>query len=182
MAWAWTPAFSFQEMVSPAGRFDVPAGDDADTFAQEPLYGLQVLDGLSDGQVGEGLTFSPGRAQAQGIVATDFVKTPVRSPRANAFAERWVRTVREDCLDHLHVLSRRHLEVILEEYIEHYNCARPHRGVQLTPPEIACRARKDPLTRRRRWTHPRVRSRRLVDRLTCRFCSDAYDIQLRLLA
>jgi transposase InsO family protein len=62
------------------------------------------------------------------------VKIPVRSPRANAIAERWGRTVREDCLDHLLVLSRRHLEAILGEYVEHYNRARPHRGQQLAPP------------------------------------------------
>ena len=51
-----------------------------------------------------------------------------------AFAERWVRTVRRDCLDHLLVLSRRHLELILGEYVEHYNRARPHRGLQLEQP------------------------------------------------
>jgi transposase InsO family protein len=67
-------------------------------------------------------------------IGIEAVKTPVRSPRANAFAERWVRTVREDCLDHLLVLSRRHLEAILDEYIEHYNGARPHRGLQLEQP------------------------------------------------
>ena len=67
-------------------------------------------------------------------IGIEVIKTPVRSPRANAFAERWVRTVRADCLDHLLVWSRRHLEVILDEYIEHYNGARPHRGLQLAPP------------------------------------------------
>ena len=60
--------------------------------------------------------------------------TPVRSPKANAFAERWVRTVREDCLDHMLVLSRRHLERTLSDYVEHYNRGRPHRGLQLDPP------------------------------------------------
>ena len=63
--------------------------------------------------------------------------TPVRSPKANAFAERWVRTVREDCLDHLLVHSRHHLETILAEYVRHYNWARPHRGLDLTPPRPA---------------------------------------------
>jgi putative transposase len=62
------------------------------------------------------------------------IRTPVRSPKANAFAERWVRTVREECLDHLLVYSRRHLESVLAEYIGHYNQARPHRGLQLAPP------------------------------------------------
>jgi transposase InsO family protein len=62
------------------------------------------------------------------------IRTPVRSPRANAFAERWVRTVREECLDHLLVYSRRHLESVLAEYVNHYNQARPHRGLQLSIP------------------------------------------------
>ena len=64
-------------------------------------------------------------------VGIDAVRTPVASPRANAFAERFVRTVREDCLDHLLVVSRRHLEVVLAEYVRHYNAARPHRGLGL---------------------------------------------------
>jgi transposase InsO family protein len=62
-------------------------------------------------------------------VGIEPVQTPPASPRANAFAERFVRTVREDCVDHLLVVSRRHLEVVLTEYIRHYNGARPHRGL-----------------------------------------------------
>ncbi len=62
------------------------------------------------------------------------IRTPVRSPRANAFAERFVGTAREDCLDHLLVVSRRHLESLLAEYVRHYNEARPHRGLQLAQP------------------------------------------------
>ena len=67
-------------------------------------------------------------------IGAETILTPVRSPKANAFAERWVRTVREDCLDHLLVVSRRHLERILDEYVAHYNRARPHRSLDLTPP------------------------------------------------
>jgi transposase InsO family protein len=48
-------------------------------------------------------------------IGVESIRTPVRSPRANAFAERWVRTVREECLDHLLVYSRRHLESMLAE-------------------------------------------------------------------
>jgi putative transposase len=62
------------------------------------------------------------------------IRTPVRSPKANAFAERFVRTVREDCLDHLIVVSRRHLAAVLSEYVRHYNRARPHRGLRLDQP------------------------------------------------
>jgi putative transposase len=56
------------------------------------------------------------------------IRTPVRSPRANAYAERFVRTVHQECLDHLLVVSRRHLESVLDEYVRHYNEARPHRA------------------------------------------------------
>ena len=68
-------------------------------------------------------------------IGIEALRTPVRSPKANAFAERWVRTVREECLDHLLVCSRRHLESVLAEYVDHYNRARPHRGLQLAIPE-----------------------------------------------
>jgi transposase InsO family protein len=69
--------------------------------------------------------------KASGISA---IATPIRSPQANAFAERWVRTVREDCLDHLLIYSKRHLESVLADYVRHYNEARPHRGRKLAAP------------------------------------------------
>ena len=67
-------------------------------------------------------------------IGIEAIRTPVRSPKANAFAERFVRTVREDCLDHLLIYSRRHLESVLGDYVRHYNQARPHRGRQLATP------------------------------------------------
>ena len=70
-------------------------------------------------------------------IGIEAIKTPGRSPRANAFAERWVRTVREDCLDHLLIFGRRHVESVLAEYVDHYNRARPHRGLDLDPPDAA---------------------------------------------
>jgi hypothetical protein len=63
------------------------------------------------------------------------VKTPIRSPPANAFAERWVRTARAECLDWILVLGRRHLERVLRTYAAHYDKARPHRGLELKTPE-----------------------------------------------
>ncbi len=62
------------------------------------------------------------------------IRTPVRSPQANAYAERFVRTVRQECLDQLLVVSRRHLERVLTEYVRHYNEERPHRGLKLDQP------------------------------------------------
>jgi putative transposase len=63
------------------------------------------------------------------------VKTPVRAPKANAIAERFVRTVRSECLDWLLILDRRHLEQTLRVYVHHYNTQRPHRALQLCPPQ-----------------------------------------------
>lgn len=64
----------------------------------------------------------------------NIIKTPIRAPKANAFAERWVRTVRRECLDHILILGRRHLERTLREFVEHYNAERPHRGLRLACP------------------------------------------------
>jgi putative transposase len=61
--------------------------------------------------------------------------TPVRAPQANAYAERFVRTVRGECLDWLLILGRRHLERVLRTYTTHYNRERPHRGLALLPPD-----------------------------------------------
>jgi hypothetical protein len=66
--------------------------------------------------------------------AVRVVRTPARAPRANAFAERWVGTVRRECLDWLLILGPRHLERVLREYVRHYNVARPHRALRLCPP------------------------------------------------
>jgi hypothetical protein len=54
---------------------------------------------------------------------------------ANAFAERWVRTVRADCLDRILILGRRHLEHVLRVYRRHYNEHGPHRALRLLPPD-----------------------------------------------
>ena len=63
------------------------------------------------------------------------VHTPIRAPQANAYAERFVRTVRTECLDHLLIIGRRHLERVLRIYLQHYTTERPHRGLALQTPE-----------------------------------------------
>jgi hypothetical protein len=55
-------------------------------------------------------------------------------PRANAFAERFVRTARTECLDWLLIRSERHLDRVLRDFVQHYNCERPHRGIDLQVP------------------------------------------------
>jgi len=65
------------------------------------------------------------------------IRTPIRAPNANAFAERWVETARADCLDWLLIFGPRHLDQVLQTYVNHYNRKRPHRGLQLWAPESA---------------------------------------------
>ena len=59
----------------------------------------------------------------------DIILTPYQAPNANAFAERWVRSVREECLDKLIILNQTHLQQVMHEYVDDYNTARPHRGI-----------------------------------------------------
>jgi transposase InsO family protein len=66
----------------------------------------------------------------------EVVKIPPRAPKANAFAERWARTVRTECLDWLLIWNRLHLEHVLTMYVEHYNSGRPHRGINLDVPVV----------------------------------------------
>jgi putative transposase len=63
------------------------------------------------------------------------IPTPVRAPQANAYAERWVGTVRRECLDWILIFGRRHLEVVLQTYVAHYNAHRPHRGPLIFKPQ-----------------------------------------------
>jgi putative transposase len=65
------------------------------------------------------------------------IKTPVQAPKANAFAERFVRTARAECLDWLLIVNRRHLERVLRVFFDHYNTHRPHRALSLRPPAPA---------------------------------------------
>ncbi len=62
------------------------------------------------------------------------VRTPIQVPEANGIAERFVRTARSECLDWLLILSARHLELALTVFIDHYNAWRPHRSLDLVPP------------------------------------------------
>lgn len=82
------------------------------------------------------------------------IRTPIGAPRANAFAERFVGTVRRECLDRILVFHRRQLEGVLGEFVDHYNVHRPHRSLRQASPSTAvptpsCRTSPDPRKLRR---------------------------------
>jgi putative transposase len=70
-----------------------------------------------------------------GSEGIETIRTPVRAPRANAYAERWIETLRAECLDHQLIVPAGQLKRVLAEYVRHYNRARPHRGLGLAVPE-----------------------------------------------
>jgi putative transposase len=81
------------------------------------------------------------------------LRTPVQAPRANAIAERWIGTLRRECLDHMLITGRRHLAALLREFVDHYNTHRPHRSLNQHPPARPtpppCEATVRPLRRDR---------------------------------
>jgi len=77
--------------------------------------------------------------------------TPCQAPRVNSFAERWVRSVREECLDQILILNENHLDRVLKEYDQYCNHARPHQGIgQRFPVSVPGREqnRNGPIRRR----------------------------------
>jgi putative transposase len=79
--------------------------------------------------------FTDGFDAVLSAAGIEVVKIPPRSPRANAYAERWVRTVRAEVTDRMLIAGPRHLRAVLDEYAAHYNRHRPHRGRNLRPPD-----------------------------------------------
>ena len=73
------------------------------------------------------------------------IRTPVKAPRANAIAERWVRSIRSECLDHRLIFGRRHLQRTVLDYADYYNRWRPHRSLgQRTPYRASQEPRQSP--------------------------------------
>lgn len=68
-------------------------------------------------------------------IGVRIIRTPVRTPVANAFAERWVGTVRRECLDHVLLINRGHVERVLKAFVGHYNQHRSHRALDLRAPD-----------------------------------------------
>ena len=78
--------------------------------------------------------FTPAFDEALAGNGMRIIKTPVRSPQANSFAERYAGTLRRECLDHLLIHGEQHLRQILTEYAQHYNDHRPHQAREQRPP------------------------------------------------
>jgi len=89
----------------------------------------------------------PGWSKRPGQV----IRTPYRAPNANAHAERWIRSLRAECLDHLLIANEAHLRRVLAEYVAFYNEARPHQGLeQRCPVALPAPVRDRPVRRRDR--------------------------------
>jgi len=78
------------------------------------------------------------------------INTPFRAPNDNAFAERWVRTVREDCLDHILIMNTIHLKRVLVEYSDCYNASRPHHGIEQQTPIPQLHSKSDGLIQKKK--------------------------------
>lgn len=100
-------------------------------LGDEQPFGLLIHD--RDSKFGGGFD---AVFRSEGI---DVIRTPIQAPNANAYAERWVRTLRADCLDRILILGRRHLEHVLRVYREHYN---EHRALGLVPPNSRVRLKQ----------------------------------------
>jgi len=85
-------------------------------------------------------------------IGLEIVRTPFRAPQANGVAERFVRTVRSECLDRLLILNDRHLEHALAVFVQHYNGHRPHRALALAPPDST----RSPVALAKEWGDARV--------------------------
>ncbi|MDQ3701432.1 MAG: integrase core domain-containing protein [Chloroflexota bacterium] len=103
---------------------------EATAWGRQPKYLLRDRDRVYGGDFAS-------RAEALGIQT---LRPPFRAPKANTIAERVVRTLRDDCLDHVLILNEQHPRSVLAEYVAYYNADRPHRSLALAPPLPASRS------------------------------------------
>ena len=118
-----------------AGITAHPTGEWATQQARNLLMNLeQPADGLKFLIRDRDAKFTAAFDAVFTAIGARIIKTPVRAPRANATAERWIGSARRECLDRILVSSERHLRLVLGEYADHYNTHRPHRTLQQNPP------------------------------------------------
>ena len=128
-----------------------------ETFPRPENRGLRHRHSVHDRDKRFGAMFDEV-LKAEGI---EIIRTPWRAPRANAYAERFVRTVRTECLDRIFIVNEHHLESVLNTYINHYNRERPHRGPNFEYPRaehqsVPQKPRLDRTPRPPRWPYPRI--------------------------
>jgi putative transposase len=93
--------------------------------------------------------YGPAFARVAAASGIEVIRTPIRAPRANAVCERFLRSVRRECVDHTLVLGDRHLRRVLTEYVAYFNRSRPHQGIgQRTPQPARTRASPGPAAAR----------------------------------
>jgi putative transposase len=121
--------------VHPAGITAHPTGEWVTQQARNLLMNLEDrADGLEFLIRDRDTKFTAAFDAVFTAAGVRIITTPIRAPRPNAIAERWISSARRECLDLMLVTGERHLRLVLSEYVEHYNVHRPHRTLCQSPP------------------------------------------------
>jgi transposase InsO family protein len=120
----------FNVTASPSAAWIWRQVIEATPWSRQPTHLIHDRDSVYGGAFGS-------RLSRLGIAS---VRTPARSPKANAIAERLVRTIRSECLDHIVVFNESHIRTVLTEFADYYNRDRPHRSLRLSSPVPAAEA------------------------------------------
>jgi putative transposase len=121
--------------VHVAGITAHPTGEGVTQQARNLLMNLgDHTDGLKLLIRDRDAKFTPAFDAVLAAAGIRIIKSPVRAPRANAIAERWLSSARRECLDRMLITGEKHLRLVLGEYVEHYNVHRPHRTLYQSSP------------------------------------------------